>query len=173
MCMKIKNIKRLNSETVKISIAVIIAGALTGNLLFDVLQEKEYWLSEQSYNEYLDYESKKNIATLAYYVTSVEDDKEYPVYEFPVGQKYVYDYCIQEYYYNGDLITKKTPIYDFISNKPLVEPELVEASDGKLYLQAPDYYLDSDGNTHVIEGSALENVEEILLGRNDSKVKIK
>ena len=49
MCMKIKNIKRLNSETVKISIAVIIAGALTGNLLFDVLQEKENYYHKIKY----------------------------------------------------------------------------------------------------------------------------
>lgn len=165
--MEIKSIKRLKNLDSEIIALIVIGGIALGNLCFNLSQKKEgyvvedgeYWISEESYNEYLNYKRNENITSVAFFLTSVED-KKYPVYEFPDGEKYVYGYINQDYYYNGKLIKKNLPVYDFCSNKPLVEPELVRASNGKFYLEEPDYYLDERGNIFIIDGSAEENVEE-------------
>lgn len=165
--MKIKIIKKDRVIDKEIVVLTAIAGIALGNLLYNFSTEDkqyvdingEYWISEESYEEYKQYEKNKNKSSLVYFLSSVED-KKYPVYEFPDGEKYIYGYINQEYYYNGKLIKKNLPVYDFCSNKPLVEPELVRASNGKFYLEEPDYYLDEKGNIYIIDGSAEENVEE-------------
>lgn len=179
--MKIKKIKKLKNLDGEIITLIVIAGLSIGKLFSNLLQENnsyviegdEYWVSKESYEDYLEYKRNENIASVAYYVTSYDDGKSQPVYEFPYGEKYIYDYIENEYYYDGELIKKRVPVYDFCDNKPLVEPELVKASDGNLYVQSPDYYLDESGELHTIEGSAKENIEEKLEEISSEKIKIR
>lgn len=168
--MKIKGIKKIKNLDSEIIALIVIGGLALGNLCFNLSQKKdsyvaengEYWISEESYNEYLNYKRNENITSVSYFITSYEDGEKYPVYEFPVGEKYVYGYVDEKFYYDGNMINRKTPVYDFCSNEPLVEPELVEASDGKFYLGIPDYYLDEKGEIHTIDGSAKENIDKKL-----------
>ena len=126
--MKIKIIKKDRVIDKEIVVLTAIAGIALGNLLYNISTKDngyvningEYWISEESYEEYEKYEKYKSSA--AFFLSAIED-KKYPVYEFQDDKKYVYGYINQEYYYNGKLIKKNVPVYDFCSNKELVKTD--------------------------------------------------
>lgn len=145
-----------------------------------VIENNEYWVSEQSYEKYLNYDNDGDVFPYQSNVINPETGEECIAYEFAVAKKTVADYHIEEINIGSAKVSQNYPVYDFEItklNSTDIEPELVLASDGNYYLQTPNYYTDEDGNKHAVEGSALQLVERKLKeleNQNESeKVKVK
>lgn len=137
-----------------------------------ISKDNEYWVNEKTYNQYVEYTTVHPPKTeRGSFDTDVEMDGEiflvsYPLYELCEAEKFVSKH-VTETYELSDGTTEKysKPVYDFHITKivhPDIESEIVLASDGFYYYETPYYEYDRNGHKVIIEGSAIDKIEDTL-----------